>query len=134
MISYFNGCGLYCAASGGKTIRELGDCIHDEAGLGSYADVFCNAVDNATATANPTNGDDDLPAEASASVVVSGGDGDDDRDDGEDGEDGDEGGKDEDKGSAATRSMDLGGNTMSKAGLMITALLVSAVAVGALQI
>ncbi|TGJ86600.1 hypothetical protein E0Z10_g2159 [Xylaria hypoxylon] len=123
VISYFNDCGLYCAASD-QTIKELQDCLFGE--KVAYQDVFCNAPNNATAT----NTDPDIPATASASVVA-GGDSDDDNDGGKNGDD-DNDAKPSDSGSAAPRlAPEL---NVSKAGLTIGALLFSAMAFGAFQI
>ncbi|GAW17586.1 hypothetical protein ANO14919_070450 [Xylariales sp. No.14919] len=118
VISYFNDCGLYCAAAD-QTIKELQDCLFGE--KVAYQDVFCNAQNNATAT----NTDPELPATASASVVAGGDDGDNKGDD-------DDKPSPSDSGSAAPRlAPEL---HVSKTGLTIGALLFSAMAFGAFQI
>ncbi|RYC62621.1 hypothetical protein CHU98_g3583 [Xylaria longipes] len=125
VVSYFNDCGLYCVAAD-QTIKELQDCLFGQ--KVAYQDVFCNAMNNATAT----NTDPDLPATASASVVAGGDDdGDDKNGDGKDGDDSDDGKDDGDKGSAAPRLAPEFG--LSKTGLTVGALLVSAMAFGAVQ-
>ncbi|KAI1195836.1 hypothetical protein F5X97DRAFT_306904 [Nemania serpens] len=149
VISYFNDCGLYCAAAG-QTVEGLRDCLFDQ--RVAYPDVFCNAMLDATAT----DGSPSIPATASASVVVAGnggggkggdgddGDGNDDDDDARDHDDGnaddehDDGDGDgdapkaSDSGNAAPRLAP--GIGVSKTGLTICALLFSAVAFGAFQV
>ncbi|KAI0544731.1 hypothetical protein F4679DRAFT_563630 [Xylaria curta] len=121
VVSYFNDCGLYCVAAG-QTIKDLQDCLFGE--KVAYQDVFCNANVNATAT----NPDPEIPATASASVVAggSGKDGDDSNGGGGSGS-GNGDGKNGDDKSAATRGF-------SMTGMTIGALLVSAMAFGAVQI
>ncbi|KAI0186259.1 hypothetical protein EV127DRAFT_439276 [Xylaria flabelliformis] len=124
VVSYFNDCGLYCVAAG-QTIKDLQDCLFDQ--KVAYQDVFCNANVNATAT----NTNPELPPTASASVVA--GKGGDDSGNGTDSGSGSGSGDGNNDGgdgkSAATR---LEG--FSKTGMTIGALLVSALAFGAVQI
>lgn len=129
VISYFDDCGLFCVAAG-QSVNDLRNCLYGQ--KATYQDVFCNAPDKATAT----NTSPDLPASASASVVNGSDDNDDDDNDNDDGDgddkDGDEESAPEDEGSAAPRLTP--GMGVSKTGLTISALLLSAVAFGALQI
>ncbi|KAI0858448.1 hypothetical protein F4860DRAFT_486248 [Xylaria cubensis] len=124
VVSYFNDCGLYCVAAG-QTIKDLQDCLFDQ--KVAYQDVFCNANVNATAT----NTNPELPPTASASVVAggSGKDGDGNGTDSGSGNGNGDGKNGGDGKSAATR---LEG--FSKTGMTIGALLVSALAFGAVQI
>ncbi|KAJ2993857.1 hypothetical protein NUW58_g1722 [Xylaria curta] len=66
VVSYYNGCGLYCLAVD-QTVMELTDCLYSQGA--AWEAVFCKG--NVTATATATSGG--IPASASASVVVSAG-------------------------------------------------------------
>ncbi|KAI1735639.1 hypothetical protein F4680DRAFT_452726 [Xylaria scruposa] len=125
VVSYFNDCGLYCVAAG-QTIKDLQDCLFGQ--KVAYQDVFCNAAVNATAT----NTNPEIPATASASVIADGNGSDkngDDNNSGNNSSDNSDGKNGDDK-SAAPR-LEFG---FSKTGMTIGALLVSAMAFGAVQI
>ncbi|KAF3023728.1 hypothetical protein E8E14_014121 [Neopestalotiopsis sp. 37M] len=64
VVSYYNGCGLYCLASG-QDVQSLSDCLYD-AGA-AWEDVFCRGNETATATGTATG----VPASASASILSS---------------------------------------------------------------
>ncbi|KAI1630623.1 hypothetical protein F4809DRAFT_636062 [Biscogniauxia mediterranea] len=66
VVSYYDGCGLYCLAVG-QTVGDLTDCLYARGA--AYQDVFCYGNTTATATAS----DATLPASASASVVSTAG-------------------------------------------------------------
>ncbi|KAK1598427.1 uncharacterized protein LY79DRAFT_576154 [Colletotrichum navitas] len=134
VVSYYDGCGIYCLALG-QSVRDLQDCLFDQ-GAG-YTAVFCrdNGDVNASATAT---GNVPPPASAQASVVASGGAG--------DGDDGDSpSGTGRGGGGAAASSSTSSPNAAASAGLhapggvstlglTIGALLLSAATFGALQI
>ncbi|KAI1750727.1 hypothetical protein F4782DRAFT_508687 [Xylaria castorea] len=123
VISYFSDCGLYCVAAD-QTIKDLQDCLFGQ--KVAYQDVFCNAAVNATAT----NPNPEIPATASASIIAGGDEGNDKN--GNDSDGNNDGKNDGDKGSAAPRlAPELG---LSKTGITIGALLISAMAFGAVQI
>ncbi|KAI1781303.1 hypothetical protein F4818DRAFT_34652 [Hypoxylon cercidicola] len=63
VVSYYDGCGLYCLAAG-QTVGDLTQCLFSH-GAG-WSDVFCNKDGNGTATAT----DAPLPTSAGASVVA----------------------------------------------------------------
>ncbi|ETS87289.1 hypothetical protein PFICI_01117 [Pestalotiopsis fici W106-1] len=67
VVSYYDGCGLYCLASG-QDVQSLSDCLYDEGA--AWEDVFCRGNETATATGAATAGV--LPASASASILSSG--------------------------------------------------------------
>ncbi|KAK2046760.1 hypothetical protein LZ31DRAFT_443190, partial [Colletotrichum somersetense] len=131
VVSYYDGCGIYCLALG-QSVRDLQDCLFDQ-GAG-YTAVFCrdNGDVNASATAT---GNVPPPASARASVVASGGPG-----DGDDNGDGDSASGSGSGGASSTSSPNAapaglrapGG--VSTLGLTIGALLLSAATFGALQI
>ncbi|KAK2063369.1 hypothetical protein LY76DRAFT_613012 [Colletotrichum caudatum] len=120
VVSYYDGCGIYCLALG-RSVRDLQDCLFDQ-GAG-YTAVFCrdNGDVNASATAT---GNVPPPASARASVVASGGPG-----DGDDNGDGDSAGS-----TSSPNAAPGGGVVGGTLGLAIGALLLSAAAFGALQI
>ncbi|KAI1501455.1 hypothetical protein F5X99DRAFT_382542 [Biscogniauxia marginata] len=125
VVSYYSDCGLYCLAVD-QTIDDLTKCLYSNGA--AYQDVFCNGAGNATATAT----DYTLPATASASVVSGADDNGDDNDDNND---------DDNDGSAAssTSSPDAAAGLrpdygVTKVGLTIGALLISATAFGAFQL
>ncbi|KAI4868796.1 hypothetical protein F4820DRAFT_88680 [Hypoxylon rubiginosum] len=64
VVSYYDGCGLYCLAAG-QTVDDLTTCLFTH-GAG-WSDVFCNKNGTSTATAT----DAALPTSAGASVVAS---------------------------------------------------------------
>ncbi|KAI5855041.1 hypothetical protein GGS23DRAFT_590297 [Durotheca rogersii] len=68
VVSYYDGCGLYCLAAG-QTVAELTACLFDRGA--AYSDVFCRGEVNATATGAATGAV--LPSDASASVVFTNG-------------------------------------------------------------
>ncbi|EFQ30849.1 hypothetical protein CGRA01v4_12917 [Colletotrichum graminicola] len=130
VVSYYDGCGIYCLALG-QSIRDLQDCLFDQ-GAG-YTAVFCrdNGDVNASATAT---GNVPPPASAQASVVASGGAG----DDGGSASDTSSGSG---RGASSTSSPNAAAPAglhapggLSTLGLTIGALLLSAATVGALQI
>ncbi|KDN67733.1 hypothetical protein CSUB01_06729 [Colletotrichum sublineola] len=126
VVSYYDGCGIYCLALG-QSVRDLQDCLFDQ-GAG-YTAVFCrdNGDVNASATAT---GNVPPPASAQASVVASGGAGDDD----------DDGKSPSGSGASSTSSPNAAPAALhapggvSTLGLTIGALLLSAATFGALQI
>ncbi|KAF7538224.1 hypothetical protein G7054_g3065 [Neopestalotiopsis clavispora] len=64
VVSYYNGCGLYCLASG-QDVQSLSNCLY---GAGAaWEDVFCRGNETATATGTATG----VPASASASILSS---------------------------------------------------------------
>ncbi|KAI1646424.1 uncharacterized protein F4817DRAFT_147658 [Daldinia loculata] len=123
VVSYYDGCGLYCLAAG-QTVGDLSECIRDKGA--APGNIFCNQ--NTTATATDTGAP--LPTSASASIVVthsggskptqSGGDGDSDPS------------STESPGAAAGLRPEY--TTVSTLGCAIVALLFSATAFGALQL
>lgn len=123
IYSYYDDCGLYCAAEG-QTIGDLTDCLFD-AGAG-WADVFCRGNETASAT-----GDAEPIASATASAIANNGDsGDDDsndsndnnNDDSNDDDDNNDDGGDGDN--AAGGLVPHGGVTVF--GVVISAMLLSA--------
>ncbi|KAH6652746.1 hypothetical protein BKA67DRAFT_659422 [Truncatella angustata] len=64
VVSYYNGCGLYCLASG-QNVGDLSDCLYKEGA--AWEDVFCRGNESATATGTAT----EVPASASASILSS---------------------------------------------------------------
>ncbi|KAH7161585.1 hypothetical protein EDB81DRAFT_879904 [Dactylonectria macrodidyma] len=137
VVSYYNGCGLYCLAID-QTVAELTECLYNEGA--ANPDVFCNGntTDTATATA-----DGRLAATASASVVVtagsssSTGSSDDDDDDDSSSTSGSDA-TSTDKSSATNSDSAAPGfhpqSSVSTLGLAISALLFSATAIGAFQL
>ncbi|KAH7151675.1 hypothetical protein B0J13DRAFT_546621 [Dactylonectria estremocensis] len=138
VVSYYNGCGLYCLAID-QTIAELTECLYDEGA--ASPDVFCNGntTDTATATA-----DGRLAATASASVVVtagsssSTGSSDDDDNDNDSSSTSGSDATSTDKSSATNSDNAAPGfhpqSSVSTLGLAISALLFSATAIGAFQL
>ncbi|KAI0115425.1 hypothetical protein F4814DRAFT_419475 [Daldinia grandis] len=127
VVSYYDGCGLYCLAAG-QTVGDLTKCLGQKGA--SPGNIFCNQ--NTTATATDTGAP--LPTSASASIVVthSGGS--------KPTQSGSGSGSDSDSSPNSTESP--GGaaglrpeyTTVSILGCTIVALLFSATAFGALQL
>lgn len=144
IVSYFNDCGIYCLVPNGQTNDDLTSCLYKN-GAKEGLDVFCNANGTVTATAT---GQADIPATASASVLVTNeasNDDDDDDDDSDDKDDASKTGSDEKStgktsaGSSATSSSPAAPGLrpqsgVSLSGVVIGALLFSATAFGAFQI
>lgn len=63
VVAYADNCGLYCLAQG-QTADDLTSCLFQNGA--PWADVFCNAVGNATANATAS----DAPLSSGASVVA----------------------------------------------------------------
>ncbi|KAI8962826.1 hypothetical protein F5Y11DRAFT_321753 [Daldinia sp. FL1419] len=63
VVSYYDGCGLYCLAAG-QTVGDLTKCLGEKGA--SPGNIFCNQ--NTTATA--TDAGAPIPTSASASIVV----------------------------------------------------------------
>ncbi|KAK2023176.1 hypothetical protein LX32DRAFT_667542 [Colletotrichum zoysiae] len=129
VVSYYDGCGVYCLALG-QSVRDLQDCLFDQ-GAG-YTAVFCrdNGDVNASATAT---GNVPPPASARASVVASGGPGDGDGDSAGGSGSGSGGASSTSSPNAAPAGLRAPGG-VSALGLTIGALLLSAATFGALQI
>ncbi|KAI1759300.1 hypothetical protein GGR53DRAFT_152438 [Hypoxylon sp. FL1150] len=117
VVSYYDGCGLYCLAAG-QTVADLTQCLFAHGA--AYADVFCNTQGNATATATGAA----LPTSAGASVVATGTSGSATSSSTSDATDS--------PGAAAGLRPELG--SVSTLGLTIGALLFSATAFGAFQL
>ncbi|KAI1463284.1 uncharacterized protein F4812DRAFT_463820 [Daldinia caldariorum] len=64
VVSYYDGCGLYCLAAG-QSVGDLSQCIQDKGLFPGY--VFCTQSSNATATDTGAP----LPTSANATVVAS---------------------------------------------------------------
>ncbi|KAK1994925.1 hypothetical protein LX36DRAFT_713539 [Colletotrichum falcatum] len=128
VVSYYDGCGIYCLALG-QSVRDLQDCLFDQ-GAG-YTAVFCrdNGDVNASATAT---GNVPPPASAQASVVASGGAGDSDSPSGS-GSGASSSSSSTSSPNAAPAGLHAPGGA-STLGLAIGALLLSAATFGALQI
>ncbi|KAI0379645.1 hypothetical protein F5Y04DRAFT_282733 [Hypomontagnella monticulosa] len=123
VVSYYDGCGLYCLAAG-QTAGDLTKCLHEHGA--SDADVFCNVGVNATATVSNAP----LPTSASVVVTHSGGSSPT-QSSGASGSDGSSNPTDS-PGAAAGVRPQLG--SLSTLGLTIGALLFSATAFGAFQL
>jgi hypothetical protein len=67
VISYYDGCGLYCLAQG-QSVGELTQCMYGQGA--SYSEVFCRGGVNATAT---ETGIGTVESSAGVSVVATGG-------------------------------------------------------------
>ncbi|KAI1476866.1 hypothetical protein K445DRAFT_16257 [Daldinia sp. EC12] len=123
IVSYYDGCGLYCLADG-QSVGVLSQCIQDHGQFPGY--IFCTQSANATATDTGAP----IPTSANASVVEthgskptkSSGDSDSDSDSS----------STETPGAAAGLRPEY--TTVSTLGCTIVALLFSATAFGALQL
>ncbi|KAI9896398.1 hypothetical protein N3K66_008570 [Trichothecium roseum] len=120
IVSYYDDCGVYCAAVG-QSIEDLTDCLYDEGA--AYEGVFCSGKKNATATG------DGEPLPSSTSRVIDGDDDDSDdsnddggKDDGkDDGDSSSDDSKDDDD-SSAPRS-GAGAATLAVGTLLLSAML-----------
>ncbi|KAL7626455.1 hypothetical protein AAE478_003227 [Parahypoxylon ruwenzoriense] len=124
VVSYYDGCGLYCLAAG-QSVADLTACLFDHGA--AYSDVFCRGNTTATATATGAS----LPTGAGASVVVTGGSG---------GASHTSDGTDSSSSSSSTTSPNAAAglhpeySSVTTLGLTIGALLFSATAFGAFQL
>ncbi|KAF3063558.1 hypothetical protein GL218_01370 [Daldinia childiae] len=122
VVSYYDGCGLYCLAAG-QTVGDLTKCLGNKGA--SPGNIFCNQ--NTTATATDTGAP--LPTSASASIVVTHSGGSEPTQSG-----------DSDSSPSSTESPGAAAGlrpeytTVSTLGFTIVALLFSATAFGALQL
>ncbi|KAH7208720.1 hypothetical protein DER44DRAFT_770677 [Fusarium oxysporum] len=133
IVSYYNGCGLYCVALD-QTIGELAKCLFSNGA--PDADVFCSGSKKTTKTK-----DADVPATAQASVIS----GDDNKDDDDKSSTGTASGTSTSTGtsSSSSETSTESGNvaagfapksSINTLGLAIGALLFSSMAAGAFQL
>ncbi|KAI1344714.1 hypothetical protein F5Y15DRAFT_363215 [Xylariaceae sp. FL0016] len=121
VVSYYSDCGLYCLAED-QTIEDLQKCLMNN-GVAPQS-VFCNAANNATATAT-----DATPAASASASVVAGGSSD--SDNGDSTSSGSDPTSTNAEGAAPRLAPNFGISTLS---LTIGTLLFSATAFGAFQL
>ncbi|KAI1375818.1 hypothetical protein F4677DRAFT_101614 [Hypoxylon crocopeplum] len=125
VVSYYDGCGLYCLAAG-QSVADLTSCLFDHGA--AYTDVFCRGNTTATATGTGTA----LPTSAGASIVVTHSDGASHTQSGDSSSSDSSSNPSDSPGAAASVRPEFG--SLSTLGLTIGALLFSATAFGAFQL